>query len=138
MPTEVLGRLDAFACDADADPAAPEIGATARDVVRLVGVELGRPRAGATGTPAWADDGRDRLDQRLEDARIVQVGCRELDRQWDALAINDQVVLRAKLPAVGGVPPGSVSPFFARTLVLSRLARSQSTAPSSPSQFKIV
>ncbi len=138
VATEALGRLDALARDADADPTASEVGAAARDVVGFVGVELGRSKPWPPRPPARPDNGRDRLDQRLEDARVVQVGRRQADGKWDPLAVHDQVVLGAELPTIGGVPPGGLAPFLARTLVLSRLARSQSIPPSSPNQFRIV
>jgi hypothetical protein len=138
MASQTFGGLNAFASDADADPPSSEIGATARDVVRLVSMKLGRSEAWPSWLPARTDDGWDRLDQRLEDARIVQVRCRQLHGQRNALAVHNQVVLGAQLPTVSRVPPGRCAPFLARTLVLSRLTRSQSILPSSPSQFRMI
>lgn len=63
-----LARLDAFASDTDADPPSSAIGATARDVICLVGMELGRSELRPSWLPAWTGDTWDRLDQRLEDA----------------------------------------------------------------------
>ena len=80
MASQSCGGLNAFASDAEADPTVTEVGTAARDVVRLVSMELGRSEAWATWPTAWTDDGRDRRDQRLEDARVVQVRCRQLDR----------------------------------------------------------
>src|SRR3712207_8274935 len=45
----------------------------------------------------------------------------------DALPIYEQVVLAAALGPVGGVGAGQLTPLFARTLTLSRLARDQSS-----------
>ena len=84
-----------------------------------------------------AADRRDRVDQGLEDTRVMHVGSRALDRQRYALPVDDEVVLRAELASIGWVPPGGVSPSFASTLMLSKQARSKSIAPSSPSQLKI-
>jgi hypothetical protein len=113
-------------------------GATAWEVVGLVSMQLGRAEARAARSTAWPHAGWDRLDQGLKDTGVVEGGGRELDRQRDALTIHDQVILGTELPAVGGVAAGGFTPFFARTLVLSKLARSQSMAPASPSQVRIV
>jgi hypothetical protein len=80
--------------------------------------------------------GRDRVDQREQLGRVVGVGRRETDRQREAVAVDDQVVLRAELAAVDRVAPGLLAPLLARTLTLSTLARLQSMPASSPSQFK--
>ena len=51
MPAQLLAGVDAFAGDADADVALGQGAATARDVVGLVGMQLGRA---VCGDGRWA------------------------------------------------------------------------------------
>jgi hypothetical protein len=66
----------------------------------------------------------------------VRVGGRQPDCERDAVAVDDQVVLGAGLAPVDRVRTGLIAPLLARTLSVSTLARDQSMAASSPSQFK--
>jgi hypothetical protein len=91
-------------------------------------VEFGRTFARSPRPAAWSDDWWDRVDEREQLRRIVGVGRREANRQRDAGAIHDQVVLGARLAAVNGVRASLLAPLFARTLSESTLARLQSTA----------
>lgn len=84
---------------------------------------------------ARTDDGWDRVDFREERGRGAGVGRRKSDHQGDAVPI-DEVVLGAEFAAVGRFGTGLFAPLLARTLTLSRLARLQSIAATSPSQFK--
>jgi hypothetical protein len=68
----------------------------------------------------------------------VDVGGREVHGQWDAVPVDDEVVLGAGLTAVGRVGAGLLTPLFARTLTLSTLALDQAMLASSPSQFRSV
>ena len=64
------------------------------------------------------------------------IGRRKPHGQRDAVVVNDQVVLGAGLAAIRRVWSCLFAPLLARTLKLSTLARDQSMAASSPSQFK--
>ena len=66
----------------------------------------------------------------------MDVGGREVHGQWDAVPVDDEVVLGAGLTAVGRVGAGLLTPLFARTLKLSTLALDQAMLASSPSQFR--
>jgi hypothetical protein len=66
----------------------------------------------------------------------VGVGSRKADSERDTASIDDQVVLGTGLATVGRVRPALLAPLLARTLRLSRLARLQSIAASSPSQLR--
>jgi hypothetical protein len=68
----------------------------------------------------------------------VGVGGREVDRERDAIPVDDEVVLGAGLAAVNRVGAGLLTPLFARTLTLSTLALDQAMLASSPSQFRSV
>jgi hypothetical protein len=68
----------------------------------------------------------------------VGIGGRDADGQRDAVAIHHQVELGARFAPVNRVRPGLLTPLLARTLKLSRLARLQSMAASSPNQFSTV
>jgi hypothetical protein len=60
------------------------------------------------------------------------------DGERDAIAIHYEMEFGARLPSVGRVAPGRFAPLLARTLKLSRLARLQSIAASSPNQLRSV
>jgi hypothetical protein len=79
LATEALVRLDAPAGDAGGDAAPSEVPSAAPEVVRLVGVELRRPLARASGLAARTKDGRDGGDHRFEERRVVRVRRRERD-----------------------------------------------------------
>jgi hypothetical protein len=133
MPTQPLTGLDPSPSDAAADATPTQIVPTAAEVVALVGMQLG-------GSLPWSAvrslDRLDRLDQLFEDDRVVDVGRREPDREWDALAVDQEVPLRARFAAVGRVAPDLLvrtAPLFAGMLEASRLARDQSIVSAAPS-----
>jgi hypothetical protein len=131
-----LARIDPAPRDPRSDAAGPQGTAQVRGVVRLVGVELGRALARPPRFPPRADDRGDRVDQGNEQRRVVGVSGGEVDGQGDAVAVDDHVVFGAGLASVSRVGTDLLAPLFARTLKLSTLARDQSMAASSPSQFK--
>jgi hypothetical protein len=131
VPAQPLARLDALARDPHLDPAAMEEPSTARDVVRLVGMELGRALAPLPG--GLADRGHG-VDQVREDHAVMAVRPGEHGGQRDALALRDEMLFRARLAAIGWVRSHRLAPLLAGTLVLSRLARAQSIRSASPSR----
>src|SRR4029453_4452253 len=100
------------------DPAAAEIGAIGRAVVRLVAVDLvGSP----TPPTGWGRHGRDIIQERLEHDGVARVGGGDHRRQRQAARVAAKVELAPRLatidwiappwsPAFGahahGVPPG--------------------------------
>jgi len=135
MAAELGAGLDALAGDAAEDAPASEGGAASSAVVRLVGVELAGSDARATG--ARPLDRLDALQQVLEDGAVADVGGGEVDGQRDAVAVNQEVALRARLAPIGRARPGFFAPFFAGTLALSRLARLQSICPAPSRRSRI-
>jgi hypothetical protein len=126
VPPEPLAGLDPASGDAALDATPTQVGPTAREVVALVRMQL-------VGSLAWAAarplDWLDGFDQVFEDDRVVDVGGREPDREWDALAVDQEVSLRARFAAVRRVGTDLLvrtTPLFAGTLEASRLARDQS------------
>jgi len=61
VPTQSLGGVDAAATNPWGDGARPEVAASIRGVVRLVGMQLGRALARSARLASRADDGRDRI-----------------------------------------------------------------------------
>ena len=129
VATEAVGALDAFAGDAGDDVAAAQGVAAVGVVVALVRVQLG---GACSPPPVGLLDGRDRVDQCGEDGVVGAVGAREAAGEREALAVDDEVVLRAGFGAVGRVRAGRLAPPLARTLALSTLARDQSRRPAAP------
>jgi hypothetical protein len=138
VPAQPLARVDPPPRDPRGDAASPQRTAQGRGIVRLVGVQLGRALPGPPRPSPRPDDRRDLVDQGEQLGRVVDVGRREADGEGDAPLVDDEVVLGARLAAVGRVRPGRLAPLLARTLRLSTLARLQSMAASSPSQLSTV
>jgi hypothetical protein len=134
MPSELLAGLDALASDAAANAMPVEVAAAAGGVVRLVSMQLQRTLARAARSAARAEDRRDAVDQRREEARVVGVRGREADDQGDAPAVDHKMALRARFAAIRRIRPGLIAPLFAGTLAESKLARDQSIRSASPSQ----
>jgi hypothetical protein len=92
-------------------------------------VQLLGPAARAA---TWALNRLDQLDQWLEELAVVVVGRGLPVREWRAVAVDQDVLLRARLAPIGRIRPGFGPPFFARRLALSRLARLQSIRSAAP------
>jgi hypothetical protein len=78
-------------------------------------VELGGSLAWPPTTTTRALDREDRVDHGLQQQRVMGVGGRQADRQRDATAVYEQVVLGAGLAAVCRVRAGQAAPRLARS-----------------------
>src|SRR5690606_13460329 len=106
--------LGAAAGDAGADAFGVNPAAMGVMVVATVGVDdLGT----SSGPAASAAHRWDRLDQRDELGDVVTVAAGQADRQRDARALGDHVVLRAGPGAVDRARTGFGPPLSARTWV---------------------
>jgi hypothetical protein len=103
-------------------------------VVCLVGVQLVRASSRSSSGHL---DGCKRVEHRFEHPRIVHVRRREGDVQWDAVSVDEQVVLRAQFAPVRRVGPSRLAPPFAGTLEASSEARDQSISPRLPSSSRM-
>src|SRR5512144_2446647 len=126
-PAETVLALHPTAGDAGGDAAPTQVRAAAREVVALVGVQLGR--AAARAATAAALDRRGRVEQRLEPLAVVGVRCGQQRGQWHPVRVDQDVVLRSRLAPIGGVGAGQTAPLFARTL--TRPSR-PGTSPAAP------
>jgi hypothetical protein len=130
---ERLAGLDPPASDAAADATAAQVVPTAWEIVALVGMQLGRP---LTWSATWSFDRLDRFNQVFEDDRVVDIGRGEPDREWDALAVDQEVPFRPRFAAVRRIGADRLvrtAPLFAGILEASRLARDQSIVSAAPS-----
>jgi hypothetical protein len=136
VPSQFLTGLDPTSSDATADATMAQVVPTAAVVIALVGMQcVGAYPRSAARTP----DGFDRFDQIFEDDRVVDIGRREPDREWDALPINQDVALRARFATIGRVGTNLLirtAPLFAGTIEPSRLARDQSTWSAPPNRSR--
>jgi hypothetical protein len=126
VPPQTLARLDPDPRDPAANVVLPAVPAAVRLVVAFVGVHLRGPPAWAPWLPERKLERRDRLEHRLEDDRVIDIGRRQEGGERDALGIDHQMALRARLAAIRWIRPGRFAPLFAGTLVESTLARDQS------------
>jgi hypothetical protein len=90
----------------------------------------------ATTAASGTLNGRDRVNQRDGSLRVVDVRAGVLDRQRNALAIADDVPLRAVFAAIRGIRTCLRPPKTARTEQLSTTALDQSISLASPSSSR--
>jgi hypothetical protein len=122
VPAEALAALDATSGDARDDRSLAQRLAAVGEVVSLVGVQLGR-------SPSWPArtlaDCRHGIDHRFQQLAVVPVGGRDFQGERDAIGIDEDMPLGARLAAVRRVRAGLITPLFAGTAALSTAARSQ-------------
>lgn len=133
VTAQPLGGVHLRAGDAALDaPLAQDLLVPA-GAVALVRMQLLGPLARPTDLAAH---GRDGVEQGLQDARLVHVGCGRRLGEWEALAISDDVPLRARLRSVRGVRPCLGAPFFAGTVEASMAALDQSIRSAPCRRFR--
>jgi hypothetical protein len=84
------------------------------------------------GTSAWLLDGRNSIDQGNGHFRIMNICARVLNSQRGALAVNNQMTLRAILAPICGIRACFRPPKRARTEQLSMAEVDQSMASAKP------
>ena len=130
VPARALAALDPAPGDARDDAALPAGTAAAAVVVGLVGVRLRRAPSGSA--PRLADR-RHGIERLLQHGAVVDVRGREQDGQGDALPVDHEVALAARLAAVG-FGPLAAPPALAGRLALSSEHRLRSISPALPSR----
>jgi len=130
---QTLTRLDAASRNAGQDAALTSSGSAAREVVALVGMDLGRAMPWVS--TAWPEQWRYGVEQVFEASAVMLVGRSDQRRQRRAPAINDQMVLGPRLAAVGRIWPRFEPPFGAGMDEPSSAARSQSILPAVLNRF---
>lgn len=126
VAAESLGRFDAAARDAMADAAHPTRGAALPVIIALVGVRFVRPVARAT-TPGTVQRGN-RIEQRLEEVRVMHVRRRQEDRERNPLGVDHKMALAPRSALIRRVRADKVAPLFAATVA---------NAPSSTTSKKV-
>ena len=133
MPPQPLAALDALPRNPARDAASSQEATTAWDVVGLIGMHLRRPLA---SPPTRRPDGRDGVDEGLEEHGVVAVGSTQAGGEWDPSSIDHNMPLRARFAFIRGIRPGVVAPLFAGTLAESSEARDQSISSACPSRSR--
>jgi len=98
MPSQAFRTVDATPRDARLDSTPTQCRAATREVVALVGMELGRSPLRSANAVA---DRRHGIDHLFEEAAVVDVGRGQPESERDALGISDQVALGACSAAIG-------------------------------------
>jgi hypothetical protein len=88
LSAQPLAGLQPTAGDPRDDAPAAQRPPAGREVVSLVAMQLGWASARPTRPPSWPDDRRDRVDQLLQQQRVMGVGGREPDGQRDPGGID--------------------------------------------------
>ena len=131
MPTQALAAVDPAPGDPWGDAAAMAGLAAAAVVVGLVGVQLARSSARPPRAPP---DRRHGVERRLQQAAVVDVGPAQGKGERDAVRVDENVTLAARLGPVGRVRAGEFAPLLAATAALSSEHRPQSMALALPSR----
>jgi hypothetical protein len=117
------------------DPTPPQVAPVGAAVIPLVGMELGGPSA---PPPRRGPHRRHVIHDRLEHRGVVDIGGGHRCGQRQPTAVADQVELASRLATIDWICAHVVPPRLARTLMVSTLARDQSTSPRSPRRSNTV
>jgi len=119
-------RLNATASDSRDHSALSHIGAVARGVIPLVRMEFLGP---LNRSPNFTGNGRQIVDHRFDRERVRDVGSGESNHEWNPTGVNKKMLFAASFPTIRRARTGCFAPFFARTVVLSRITRWRSIRP---------
>jgi hypothetical protein len=131
VPAQAFAALDLPSRDARDDTPPAAGAAAARVVIPFIGVQLARALTRPTGA---LPDRRHGVEQRFEEAAVVDVRGAEQEGERDAAGIDQDVALRAGLAAVGRVRADARAPFLAGKKALSSEQRPKSIAFARPSR----
>ena len=124
VAAEPLRRVDTAPRNAIANAAHPARVTALPVIVSLVGMRFVRPVARTAGTGTV--EGRNRIEQRLEELTVVDVRRRQEDRERNPLGVDHKMALAPRSALIRRVRAENVAPLFAATVELSRAARLQS------------
>lgn len=123
IPAEMFAGFDATRGDAWHVTTSAAGAATMLMIVGLVGARL----VGiAARTSAFAGDGGNSIEKRLERHVVVNVRPSQQEGEWDAATVSDEMAFCARPPSVGRVRPRRFAPFLAAMDELSMQTRLQS------------
>ena len=125
---EVLAAFDGAPGNARCDAPGAQVTSAAAEVIAFVGVTFGRSLAGSTALLA---NRMDSVDDIVQGHTVVAIGPGQGKGEEQATPIHHDVVLAARLAAIGRVRAGDVAPLFAATEEESTEARDQSIWPAS-------
>jgi hypothetical protein len=129
MASKAVFGLDPFTSNPGPDATVPTGTATPGIVVPFVSVQFVRTEPRPTSR---ARNGRNAIEQIVENFGVVNVCRRQQKGQRNALSIDEKMVFRARFAFVRRVRPGFFAPFFAATVAESTAARLQSISPARP------
>jgi len=131
VAAQLRAALDLAARDPGRDAPLAARRATMRSIVALVGVQLGGspPRA-----PQRLLDRGHGVEHRRQRETVREVRRAQAEREREAVPLDQQMLLRARLAAIRRIRAGNFAPLFAGTRRLSRLARDQSISSAMPSR----
>jgi hypothetical protein len=132
MAPQSLLRFDAGTSNARSDAASVQSSTVLPRGVRLVGMQLGRSVARTTPRLVHLGDGVQQGEQLMG---VMDVSSRQTLGQWQALSVDEKMMLATCLRSVRRVLAREGPPFEARTLEESIEARLKSTWPRCPSSL---
>src|SRR5215210_1981247 len=95
---KTLGAVDPAPCDPRLDGAPAQRLSPLREVIALIGMELGRPSLRSADA---VTDWRHSIDHRRKELAIVAIGWAEPDGERDAVAVHNEVALASWLAPAG-------------------------------------
>jgi len=133
MPPQAVVGCDPFPGDADHDVSLAQKPPAAGDIVRLVGMDLGGALPAAV---LRRPNRRDGINQRFKQDAVVAVRPAQASDEGKPMPIDGEMVFGPRFAPIDWVRPRLVAPFFAETLALSTLTRSQAMRSASPSRSR--
>ena len=127
MTPQLVVAFDAPTSNAALDATLPEMLAAACKVIAFVGMQLVGPAARSAALAGNAGHG---IYEFLEHHRVMSIGARDAEHQWDALPVRDEMAFAAELAPVGRVEARVRAPRGLDTLAPSKLTRLKSSRPA--------
>src|SRR5688572_16941943 len=131
IETELLLRLHTLPGNSALDPTLAQRSLVLLRLVALVRMQLVGP---FTRSSPWTSDRLDGIEGGFEHRRLVDVGCRQQDRERDSLPVDHKMALRALFAAIRWILPGFFAPPGEATVEASIEARLQSIRSAWPSR----
>lgn len=107
MPPEPLAAFHAATGDMSLDASLLQIAPAASEIIALVRMQFSRAFARLV---AQARHCRDSVQRGLECHRVVSIGARDGDGQWDTASVYDDVPFRSELSSIRRVGAGFLAP----------------------------
>jgi len=126
MPSQALFRFNSTTSNSRLHAEFNNRSSISRRIISLIGMKFIDAMNWSANN---ASNGWDVLNHRFDRDGVGYVCSRKSKDEWKPTGVNKKMLFAACFPTIRGARTGSFAPFFARTVVLSRMARCRSMSP---------